>query len=161
MATPTGTLWPRDPHTAAKHVLLRRYLQAWFPIMAKKFHDTGITFLDGFAGPGEYENSNESSPVIAMEQALRPEVTCTQTETRLVFIEQRQGRAKHLAELLERRFPPSERPQHMRVVVRQGKCQEQHAEIFDALGAWRGPIWVERRRRVSSSWAPSAGAART
>lgn len=74
MAVPTGILWKRDPHTAAKHTLLRRYMSAWFPIMAKQFSDVGITFFDGFAGPGEYINSQESSFVIAMKQAHRSEV---------------------------------------------------------------------------------------
>jgi three-Cys-motif partner protein len=96
MAVPTGILWERDPHTAAKHTLLRRYLMAWFPIMAKQFQGGGITFLDGFAGPGEYTNSQESSPVIAMEQAMRDEVVQLQTPTRLVFIEERKDRAEHL-----------------------------------------------------------------
>ncbi|MCY4163128.1 MAG: hypothetical protein OXE93_02765 [bacterium] len=42
--------------------------------MAKQFSDVGITFFDGFAGPGEYINSQESSFVIAMKQAHRSEV---------------------------------------------------------------------------------------
>ena len=75
MAAPTEVLWARDPHTAAKHTLLRRYLNAWFPIMARQFRETGITFLDGFAGPGEYTNASESSPTIAIAQAMRDDVT--------------------------------------------------------------------------------------
>ncbi|MCY3924683.1 MAG: hypothetical protein OXG52_04105 [bacterium] len=39
MAVPTGILWERDPHTAAKHTLLRRYMLAWFPIMAELCED--------------------------------------------------------------------------------------------------------------------------
>ena len=75
MTAPTGILWERDPRTAAKHTLLRRYLDAWFPIMACQFREVGITFLDGFAGPGEYTNASESSPTIAMAQAMRDDVT--------------------------------------------------------------------------------------
>jgi hypothetical protein len=26
-------LWPLDPHTAAKHAILRLYLDRWFPIL--------------------------------------------------------------------------------------------------------------------------------
>lgn len=63
-------VWERDPHTAAKHQLLYGYLNAWFPIMSTSFARQGIRFVDGFAGPGEYTNSGESSPVIAMRQAL-------------------------------------------------------------------------------------------
>ena len=74
LAVPTEIVWERDPHTEAKHTLLRRYMSAWFPIMAKQFRGDGITFFDGFAGPGKYTNAAESSPVIAMEQALRSDV---------------------------------------------------------------------------------------
>ena len=65
--------------------------------MAKQFRGDGITFLDGFAGPGEYTNAQDSSPVIAMEQALRNDVTRYGTQTRLVFVEVDRGRFEHLA----------------------------------------------------------------
>jgi hypothetical protein len=45
--------WPLDPHTLAKHEILRRYLYAWFPIMS--CYNGRLVFLDGFAGPGAYE----------------------------------------------------------------------------------------------------------
>jgi len=63
MAVPTGTLWPRDPHTAAKHQMLFTYLQAWFPIIGSRF--PGLTYVDAFAGPGEYaggKSAHRSSP---------------------------------------------------------------------------------------------------
>jgi three-Cys-motif partner protein len=46
-------VWPLDPHTHAKHVILRSYLGAWFPILNK--YNGRIVYIDGFAGPGEYE----------------------------------------------------------------------------------------------------------
>ena len=52
MATPTETLWELDPHTTAKHEILRRYLGAWFPILNR--HHGRIVYIDGFAGPGRY-----------------------------------------------------------------------------------------------------------
>ena len=68
--------------------------------MARQFRDIGITFFDGFAGPGEYTNAQDSSPAIAMEQALRSEVTRWGTQTRLVFVEDHRGRAEHLLETI-------------------------------------------------------------
>jgi three-Cys-motif partner protein len=55
------------PHTAAKHALLRRYLNAWFPILGK--NHPRITYIDGFAGPGEYEDGEIGSPILAIEAA--------------------------------------------------------------------------------------------
>ena len=142
MTVPTGILWERDPHTAAKHTLLRRYMSAWFPIMASRFRDTGITFFDGFAGPGEYTNANDSSPAIAMEQALRSAVTCYGTQTRLVFIEDHRGRAAHLENLLDDRFPLGTRPPGLVTSVRRGKCGDLFAQEIADVGGWDGPVFA-------------------
>ena len=142
MAVPTGLLWERDPHTAAKHTLLRRYMSAWFPIMASQFRDVGITFLDGFAGPGEYTNAQDSSPAIAMDQALRGEVTRYSTQTRLVFVEVRDGRAEHLRTVLDTRFPLSNRPPGLVVSVHHGKCSDLFERAIAEVGGWAGPVFA-------------------
>ena len=54
-------------HTEAKHLLLKRYLDAWFPILGK--HHRRINYIDGFAGPGEYEGGEKGSPFLAIEAA--------------------------------------------------------------------------------------------
>ena len=59
---------PMTPHTQAKHLLLKRYLDRWFPILGK--HEKAINYLDGFAGPGEYTSGDEGSPQIAIRAAL-------------------------------------------------------------------------------------------
>ncbi len=33
MTTPSDTTWKIEPHTQAKHEILRRYLGGWFPIL--------------------------------------------------------------------------------------------------------------------------------
>ena len=142
MAVPTGILWERDPHTAAKHTLLRRYMSAWFPIMASQFREIGITFFDGFAGPGEYTNAQESSPAIAMEQALRSEVTRRGTQTRLVFVEDHRGRAEHLENLLDARFPLKTRPPGLVMSVRRGKCGDRFEQAIAEVGGWDGPVFA-------------------
>ena len=45
MTTPRQTVWSIEPHTAAKHELLKHYLGAWFPILASG--ERRIIFLDG------------------------------------------------------------------------------------------------------------------
>ncbi len=59
---------------------LKRYLQAWMVILSQgKFRE--ILYIDGFAGPGEYENGQVGSPIIALQNALnyRPPLTATCT----------------------------------------------------------------------------------
>jgi three-Cys-motif partner protein len=63
---PESTVWELEPHTRAKHELLRRYLGAWFPIMAFG-RNPRVLFLDGFAGPGVYANGEPGSPIIALD----------------------------------------------------------------------------------------------
>ena len=45
-------LWELKPHTQTKHLILKRYLNAWLPIMAR--YNGRILLIDGFAGRGRY-----------------------------------------------------------------------------------------------------------
>lgn len=70
-----ATTWPLEPHTSAKHEIMRRYLGGWFPILGSAHRR--IVFIDGFAGPGVYDHGQHGSPVIALNtllnhQAVRP-----------------------------------------------------------------------------------------
>lgn len=60
-------IWELEPHTRAKHEILKYYLGAWFPILAS-IHSR-VLYVDGFAGPGEYKGGEEGSPVIAINVA--------------------------------------------------------------------------------------------
>lgn len=55
------------PHTVAKHLILKRYLDAWFPILGR--YNDRINYIDGFAGPGEYEGGEKGSPLLAIDAA--------------------------------------------------------------------------------------------
>ena len=65
---PKETVWQLEPHTAAKHALLKNYLGAWFPILASA--RGRVVFLDGFAGPGHYDGGEPGSPIIALSALL-------------------------------------------------------------------------------------------
>ena len=117
-------------------------MSAWFPIMAKQFSEWGITFFDGFAGPGEYTNTQESSPMIAMEQALRSEVTRWGTKTRLAFVEDDRRRAEHLRDLLDTRFPLTRRPPGLVMRVHRGKCGDLYEQAIAGVGGWDGPVFA-------------------
>ena len=60
-----ATLGPIPPHTEAKHDILRYHMGAWFPILGRSFSGP-LQYIDGFAGPGEYEGGEPGSPIIAL-----------------------------------------------------------------------------------------------
>ena len=96
-------VWPIDPHTIAKHELLERYLNAWFPIISK--HNNRINYIDGFAGPGQYSGGEKGSPIIAIESAMKHIVGNTissSVKLNFFFVERDKISAAHLNEQLER-----------------------------------------------------------
>lgn len=52
-----SVLWPLDPHTAAKHRVLRSYLDGWLPVMGRQAQrvrsfanvNPRLLLVDGFA----------------------------------------------------------------------------------------------------------------
>src|SRR5690242_2162283 len=98
MSSPKPTIWPLDPHTRAKHEILRRYLRAWTPILSHGGFPV-VQYIDGFAGPGRYSNGEEGSPVIALETALEHKASIP-GKIAFVFIEKDPARADMLAEIV-------------------------------------------------------------
>lgn len=141
MATPTETVWTREPHTAAKHNILNEYLVAWFPIIAQAFNG-GLTYVDAFAGPGEYDRQEEGSPLIALRHAYRSEIVASQVPVRMVFIEKRRDRVRHLDQLVEQVFPKARRPKSHNVVIHEGECQRLLIPALDQVKAWDAPMFV-------------------
>lgn len=142
MAVPKDTLWTRDPHTEAKHRLLSKYLAAWFPILSRHYRDEGITYVDAFAGPGEYLNSDESSPVIAVKNACRSDVVGNGAPLRLIFIEERADRWQHLDKVLRSISPTATRPPLLDLRPVHGSCETHMMNALDDAGAWVGPIFA-------------------
>ncbi|WP_374313777.1 three-Cys-motif partner protein TcmP [Microbacterium sp.] len=83
MAT-TETIWPLEPHTAAKHQLLGQYLDAWYPILGS--FNKRVVFLDGFAGPGIYAGGEPGSPEIALSRLLDHSAFQRMPNTEFVFV---------------------------------------------------------------------------
>ncbi len=67
MTNENTNIWPIQPHTSCKHELLRKYLNAWFPILSLY---PSLFYVDGFCGPGRYSDGEVGSPVIALKAAL-------------------------------------------------------------------------------------------
>ena len=98
MAAPRTTVWDLEPHTRAKHEILRRYLQAWTPILTQGgFRE--IMYVDGFAGPGRYSKGEDGSPVIALRVAL-DQCARARATIRFVFVEKDEERARMLKEIV-------------------------------------------------------------
>ncbi|MEW6363219.1 MAG: three-Cys-motif partner protein TcmP [Acidobacteriota bacterium] len=126
MTTPKETLWELDPHTKAKHQILRRYLSAWFPILST--HYRRIIYIDGFAGPGRYKGGEKGSPIIALDVALNHRKSM-KGEIVFWFIEERLDRLEHLQqELSGITFPP-----HFKLITKSGKFHERLDEMLESM----------------------------
>ena len=98
---PKTTLWPLDDHTRGKHMVLRAYMDAWLPIILSKYERA--MFVDAFAGPGEYENGELGSPVIALNALAQHSSQRMMTgQMDYVFIEERTDRFVHLKNVIDR-----------------------------------------------------------
>jgi three-Cys-motif partner protein len=118
VAAPKTTVWDLSPHTRAKHEILRRYLQAWTPILSHGgFPD--IIYIDGFAGPGRYSQGEDGSPIIALRAALDQSIPSS-TRIFFLFVERDLERAAVLQEIVD----SIERPGNLRVKVAQGSTFE-------------------------------------
>ena len=101
---PQTPIWGIEPHTLAKHQILRKYWQAWLPIMSR--WNGRVLYIDGFAGPGEYVGGESGSPIIALDEAVGHRATIN-SEVVFLFIEDEPERAEHLQSLLEERDLPN------------------------------------------------------
>jgi len=96
-------IWELDEHTLAKHEILRNYLGAWFPILAKG--SGRIVYIDGFAGPGIYSKGEEGSPIIALRTAAEHVLRSRLSEVSFLFIENDKQRAEILEKTIKEKFP--------------------------------------------------------
>lgn len=94
MATPKDTIWAIEPHTLAKHEILRRYLAAWFPILAT--YNNRVVYIDGFCGPGRYTGGEAGSPLIALNEANQHQTRLQSNKLEFLFMDERSDRITHL-----------------------------------------------------------------
>ena len=109
----SNTLWERDEQTGGKHLILKHYLDGWFPILGR--WNSRLLFIDGFAGPGKYEDGEPGSPLVALDCIRRHkrgnglrgvELVC-------IFIEADESRARHLERLLAQQPPVPDTTTHV------------------------------------------------
>lgn len=129
MATPKTVTWSIEPHTRAKHEILRRYLGAWFPILASG-HGR-IVYVDGFCGPGRYENSEPGSPLIAILEALKHEERLKNKQVTFWFMDQDADRVSCLKEEIVK-VP---RPNNFHCHVQHSSFEIEFTSMLDLLDA--------------------------
>jgi three-Cys-motif partner protein len=140
MAAPKTTVWELQPHTRAKHAILRRYLQAWIPILTQGGFPS-ILYIDGFAGPGRYTGGEDGSPIIAIRAALEHKARIS-GNILFLFVEERSDRASVLRECLDELVLP----RNFRIGVAAG---EQFAVAFDEVKRF----YEDRGRRLPPTFA--------
>lgn len=121
-------VWNLEPHTRAKHEILRRYLNAWFPIL-KIVNPSGLNYIDGFAGPGIYSRGEDGSPVIAMKSALNHRLPLPRIS--FIFIEKDISTAVKLESVLRAQFPNL--PSNIGYEVHNGEFAEIITRILDDI----------------------------
>jgi len=85
------------PHTLIKHHILKKYLKEWFPILGRQKSFPRVIYIDGFAGPGIYEDGSPGSPIIAIQTAIT-HLQTLHASVDFTFIEFKQDRFKVLKE---------------------------------------------------------------
>ena len=140
---PKQILWEMEPHTAAKHTILRRYLQAWIPIMSRLVCQWAVdgqgrlVILDGFCGPGRYVDGEDGSPIIMLKAFLEhSQRDSIHAELVYVFIDEDERRTKHLQEeidALEAEQPGGEFPEQLKYEVITGRFEDVFTERVDEL----------------------------
>jgi three-Cys-motif partner protein len=125
-----GTRWAIDDHTEGKHLVLKEYLNGWFPILGR--WNSRIVFIDGFSGPGEYGGGEKGSPIVALESIEKHKSSGNlgSTEVVCLFIEGRRDRADHLRTLLDGRS----NLEGIKIGVRDGTFENNMSEMLDYIG---------------------------
>jgi len=124
-----------DEHTRGKHMVLRGYLGAWFPILGKT--QDRIAFIDGFAGPGEYRDGERGSPIIALDTYEKHPATM-RARISFLFIEKERKRAEHLETMVQ---PYRARlGSRVNIEVEHGAFDESMSGLLDAISEKNGVL---------------------
>jgi len=122
------TVWEIDPHTLKKHTILKRYWEAWLPIMGS--WNGRILFIDGFAGPGKYKAGEDGSPLIVLK-AARDHTYKVKGEVLFLFIERDKARAEHLAQTIKELNPGL--PTNFKYEVANGTFNDEMGSVLNYL----------------------------
>ncbi|MBE2219705.1 MAG: three-Cys-motif partner protein TcmP [Ignavibacteria bacterium] len=126
MAIPKEVVWEIDPHTIAKHKILKAYLDAWYPIL--KSTSSRLNYIDGFSGPGKYLGSELGSPLVVIDLALKHQ-SLNGVELNFIFVEENLARKENL----EKEISVLKLPDHFKIGIVHGEFHEVIGKILDEL----------------------------
>jgi three-Cys-motif partner protein len=130
--------WTLDPHTAAKHRILERYLQAWWPIMLSRF--PRATYIEGFAGPGIYSGGEPGSPIIALRTLQN--APSHDTPVDLIFIDRERRCLSMLQAEIATKIGLPVRPGTRDPQLVYGSAATELLPRLDAVDAWSGGVFA-------------------
>lgn len=133
-------LWHREDHTAAKHRVLRSYLDGWLPAMGLQAIKTAayrpgpprLLLVDGFAGPGAYTGGEPGSPLLMLDALLSHKALerLAGVQFTYLFIEQDLRRVERLrAEVAAL----GQLPSNVTVGIEHGAFESTFARMLDAV----------------------------
>jgi three-Cys-motif partner protein len=127
---PSG-LWEAQPHTLAKIEIVRRYLFLWFSILGTR--NKRLACIDGFAGPGKYLNSEQSSPIAALQAAKaaieQSGAKLAGVELSFLFVEKR----KEFVENLQSVVSANSWPPNIKWKIEQGSFEEKVGGVLSDI----------------------------
>ena len=128
-----STLPPIDPHTQAKHHILRYYVNEWFPILGRS--SRSLRYIDGFAGPGEYEGGEPGSPIVVLGAIQRHRQFEDFSEEgkgiELLFVEKDPDYHRNL----ERKIRAGSWPSAFKIDVKHGEFEDVMTQLMDNVAA--------------------------
>ena len=131
-----NTKWKIEPHTEAKHQILKGYLHQWFAKLAEGGYSY-LTYIDGFSGPGCYESGEAGSPIIALD-ALINHVNFQRWYNKsfnFIFVEVNRGRFESLKHEVEQ-FLNATKPTNVNV----GFLNESFEEAINRILAMNATV---------------------
>lgn len=129
------TLGPIQPHTEAKHDILKYHLGAWFPILGRS--SDRLQYIDGFAGPGEYEGGEPGSPILGLrvvaDHIYITDFVRARKRFDFLFVEREQS----FADSLRARVFETAWPETFNIDVRNGEFEIVFRDLLDRLESSR------------------------
>jgi three-Cys-motif partner protein len=129
-------LWNLEAHTAAKHRVLRSYLDGWIPVMAQQAlrvatpEPPRLLLVDGFAGPGRYATGEPGSPLIMLDALTGHSAfeRLAGVKFILIFIEHDARRVAHLESEIA---SVGRLPDNVSVSIRHGEFETTFGALLD------------------------------
>jgi three-Cys-motif partner protein len=137
---PEPVKWKREPHTEAKHRVLRAYIDAWIPVMAHqalkvRSYQPGtprLLLVDGFSGPGRYAEGEPGSPLIMLEALLSHAAFGALGDVKFIFLFIEYDRRRFDA-LGEEIAQLGELPPNVEILRRHGAFEDVFSEVVGSV----------------------------